>query len=91
MSWRARWPKMTSGPTDKTDILLYLLRSDTTSLAWAKERMIEAADEIARLRTINADHLIVLVAILEAVRDNDMFRVGQYVTAAIAKARGEQA
>jgi hypothetical protein len=82
---------MTSGPTDKTDILLYLLRSDTTSLAWAKERMIEAADEIARLRTINADHLIVLVAILEAVRDNDMFRVGQYVTAAIAKARGEQA
>ena len=38
-----------SGPTD-IRVLLYLLRSDTTSLAWAKERMIEAADEIDRLR-----------------------------------------
>ena len=45
------------------------------------------AAEIGRLRALNAGHLTVLVAILEAVRDNDMFRVGQYVTAALAKAK----
>lgn len=33
--------------------------------------------------------LAALVEILEAVRDNDMFRVGQYVTTAIAKTKRE--
>ena len=44
---------------------LYLLRSDTASLAWAKERMIEAADEIERLCADNAR----LEALRQSMRD----------------------